>query len=379
MKVLILSCSTGQGHNAVSQAIAQQFHTRGTHCEVVDSLQFISNRTARFLSWGHSFMYCHLPKLFRTGYGAAERHTSIWEEGSAVYRFFAKGAQDLRDYCVENCFTHVICAHIFSALMMTEAKRWMSSSVQTYFVGTDYTCYPGIQDSKLDLYFIPDASLAADFVGKQTMAVGIPLRQEFYQRRDRAVAKQKADIPPDQLHVLMMCGSMGCGPMEKLAELIAQRMGPGCELSVVCGKNRSLYEKLIQAHGHMPNVHIHGFVDNIPELMDSADVYVTKPGGISTTEAMAKGLPMVLVDAVAGCEEHNMRFFVQMGAAVGAKDPRRIAVHCLRLLRNEKKRAAMEQVLLENSKNGAKEICDHILGTTAPSGAAMPISTTVKS
>ena len=362
MKVLILSCSTGQGHNAVSEAIAEQFEENGIYCEVLDALQFISDRTARFMSWGHSFMYRHFPKLFQTGYSAAERHTSALEEGSAAYNFFAKGAEDLREYCVENNFDHILCTHVFSALMLTEAIRERPIHAKTYFVATDYTCSPGTLESCLDCYFIPDESIAYEFANKKTHAVGIPIRREFYHRETKEMAKARMRIEPKHTHILMMCGSMGCGPMEKLTELLSEEMGTSCELTVVCGTNRKMYERLKKEYADTPNVHILGFVHHISQLMDSADLYVTKPGGISTTEAMAKGLPMVLVDAVSGCEDYNLRFFERIADTPSSKTPEEIATHCLALSANNTALAEMSQALLEHSRNGAKGIYEHLLG-----------------
>ena len=361
MKVLILSCSTGQGHNAVSAAIAEQFEEKGIYCEILDALQFISDRTARFMSWGHSFMYRHFPKLFQTGYSAAERHTSALEEGSAAYKFFGKGAEDLREYCVENHFDHILCTHVFSALMLTEAMRENPFCAKTYFVATDYTCSPGTLESELDCYFIPDESIAHEFAGKRTHSVGIPIRREFYHSEAKELAKAQMGVAPKHTHILMMCGSMGCGPMEELAELLSEGMGSACELTVVCGTNQKMYERLKKDHADHPNVHILGFVHHISQLMDSADLYVTKPGGISTTEAMAKGLPMVLVDAVAGCEDYNLRFFEKIADTPSAREPEEIAVHCLTLSANKTAQAEMSQALRKHSKNGAKGICEYLL------------------
>ena len=95
-------------------------------------------------------------------------------------------------------------------------------------------------------------------------------------------------------------------------------------------------------------------------MMASADIYVTKPGGISTTEAMARGLPMVLVDAVAGCEDYNMRYFQNMGAAVASKDPATLAALCLDLVADTDRRAEMSRSLREHRKNGAVAIGDYI-------------------
>ncbi len=360
MKVLILSCNTGQGHNSVANAIGETLENRGHQWELTDALAFLSERTSRFISWGHSFLYCHCPGIFAAGYDAAEKHPNTLSEGSMSFRFFARGAKDLYEYCKDENFDAIICTHVFAAIMLTVAMRNHDLKVHSYFVATDYTGYPGVQDSHVGTYFIPDDSLAGDFADKVTFASGIPVYQKFYKEIDRADAKAELGLDGEKTHILMMCGSMGCGPIEEIARQISQNMGESCCLSIICGTNQRLYQRLSDTYQDNDLVQVHGFVQNIPTMMASADIYVTKPGGISTTEAMAKGLPMVLVDAVAGCEDYNMHYFQDIGGAVADKNPKRIAQMCLELVADADRRQEMSQRLLEHRKNGAVAICDYI-------------------
>ena len=98
-------------------------------------------------------------------------------------------------------------------------------------------------------------------------------------------------------------------------------------------------------------------------MMDSADLFLTKPGGISTTEAMVKGLPMVLVNVVGGCETPNLEFFVSHGGAATADTPEAIAALCKRLLEHDEERLIMRQSLLAMHKTpAAQAICDRLEG-----------------
>ena len=170
-------------------------------------------------------------------------------------------------------------------------------------------------------------------------------------------AKQKLGIDPAHTHLLMMCGSMGCGPMEKLAKLLSEQMCNDMELSIVCGTNEKLKNELTEQFGTIRNIHIRGFVQDISTVMDSADLYLTKPGGLSTSEALAKCLPMVFVDAVAGCEEHNLNYFVSLGGAVTADTPEELADICVELLKDRDKRSEMsERLFCAFSGNAAQQI-----------------------
>ena len=139
----------------------------------------------------------------------------------------------------------------------------------------------------------------------------------------------------------MMCGSMGCGPICELAELLAPMLREDQLLSIVCGTNSDLFEKLEKRFAGQENVRVLGLVTNMPVMMQGSDLLLTKPGGLSTTEAAASGLPMVLIDAVAGCEEHNLDFFLGLGAAETADTPEALAATALTLLERPERLAAM--------------------------------------
>ena len=103
-------------------------------------------------------------------------------------------------------------------------------------------------------------------------------------------------------------------------------------------------------------IHILGYVKDMSSLMDSADLYLTKPGGISVSEAAAKGLPMVFVNAVAGCESYNLRFFESLGAAESGEMPQQMAEICLRILSDERKLEDMSSTLASFRTRNAAQI-----------------------
>ena len=361
---MILSCNTGGGHNACAGAIQQAFTEQGHCCHIADSLHFVSDKLSRFMSWGHTTMYRHIPGLFRVGYGFAEKHPAMLQDDTAVYKLLTGGTEQLYSYIRQGQYDAVICTHVFSGLLLAQTVKEHPLSLHTAFIGTDYTCSPGTASSGLDRYFIPAPSLAEEFIAQgvpeeKLIPSGIPVRREFYEQRDKAQAKQKMGIDPTHTHLLMMCGSMGCGPMERLTKLLGKGLQRDMELTIVCGTNQKLRSELTEGFGKYPNIHIRGFVTDIACLMDSADLYLTKPGGLSTTEAAAKNLPMVLINAVAGCEAYNLHYFVRSGGAVTADEPEKLCGICLQLMADEKRRKQMEAALAALPRqNAAQCICD---------------------
>ena len=152
-----------------------------------------------------------------------------------------------------------------------------------------------------------------------------------------------------------MCGSMGCGPIKRLAKLLGNTVESDCDITIVCGTNSKLQRQLEKKYSGRQNIHVLGFVKNMSVLMDSADLYLTKPGGLSVTEASVKHLPMVYIDAVAGCEEYNRRYFVLMGSAKNGANIKELAAVCLQLLSDDAKRSEMVEILKSQDTANASE------------------------
>ena len=330
MRTLILSCNTGEGHNSCAKAIQETYAAHDETCDVVDALQFISKRASQFISDWHSRIYRHAPKLYKAGYHTAEERTSVFREGTTVYRYLTSGSEKLYHFILDGGYDNIICTHVFPALALTAMLKHHPMPLVTSFVSTDYTCSPSVENSELDYYFIPDISLTEEFVQcgvprEKLIDSGMPVKQAFYQDTDKAAAKAELGLPVDHQHLLVMCGSIGCGPIKELTEDLLIRLTSEQDLTIVCGANEELFAKLERHFAHDPRIHIHGMVDYVPLLIHSADLFLTKPGGLSTSEAAACGVPMLLMDTVAGCEGHNLNFFLRQGIAVTADTPKHLA------------------------------------------------------
>ena len=230
MKTLILSCNTGEGHNSCARAIKEYFDSKKEECVIADGLGFISNTTSDVMSRGHSYIYKHLPWLSRHGYNYAESHTAYYGENTPLYKYFTQGGEKLYRYISLGGFDCVICTHVFTAFMLTRMLDDHPMKLATCFVATDYSSYPAIEKSDLDFYFIPDESLTPVYaehgIPREKLSVsGIPVRKMFYEKRPAAEAKSAVGIDPTHKHLLIMCGSMGCGPMKRVLRGLSQKSG----------------------------------------------------------------------------------------------------------------------------------------------------------
>ena len=361
MKTLILSCNTGGGHNSCAESIREVYEANNSPCDIVDVLGMVSPQFSKFLSKGHIFLYRHFPKVSNLIYRISEKHGKLFEDGSFAYKTFTKASEPLKDYITSGGYDCVIATHVFASLILTDTVKKYGLNVTTAFVATDYTLSPTGSESDLDYYFIPSdevqyAFKTANITPSKMYGVGIPIRQEFYGKIEKSIAKQGFDVDPNHKHILLMCGSMGCGRMDKIVRLLAKKMDKNTELTVVYGSNQKKYEKFSRKYAHVQNVHIRGFEKNISALMDSADIYITKPGGLRTAEANAKNLPMIFIDAVGGCESYNSQFFVTHQCAFAHKKAKDVVEDCLMVPDDEflsMLRENMEQIEVPNA---AKEI-----------------------
>ena len=345
MRVLILSADTGGGHRSTAEALAEQFAKMNIDCEIADALSMISEKVSGFISWGHSYVYRKLPRLFGTAYRFEERHPP-----RQIYDYFAKGSVLLQEKLLSERFDAVISVHVFAGMMMTEARRRFENPIPHFFVATDYTCSPGVSSLEAEGFFIPHRMLFCEFVrgmlpADKLYATGIPLRSAFRRPMERREARRRLGLREEGSVVLLCCGSMGCGKLDRHALELANRLTYDTTLVILCGNNQALAEDL--GRFSSKTFRVEGFTRDVPLYMSAADLTLTKPGGLMTTEAIAMRLPMVLIDAVPGCETRNYDFLVQQGVAEGGKNWKQAISKVEKLLANpallEQQREQMEK------------------------------------
>lgn len=318
MKVLILSCNTGGGHNSAASAICTYFEKMGCECDIVNALDFLPKARAEFISRGHELAYKYTPKLYGAGYRISEMLPQ-----NRLYEQNAKGADELCKVLFSGNYDVVISVHVFAAMMMTELRVSREINIPSFFVATDYTCSPGVSEIVADRYFIPHEKLREEFASQgipasRIVASGIPVREEFCQKSDKKAARRALGLGEEGRVLLLCCGSMGCGPIRSIAMRIGEIMDASDSLVIICGSNRQLEKDLQFLAGDDMRIKICGFTDKMSLYMDAADLIITKAGGLSTTEAVMKRLPILFIDAVPGCESRNIEFMTENAYALVA-------------------------------------------------------------
>lgn len=365
MRVLLLSCNNGEGHNSAAQAIMEVLQARNVECERQDILSFLSPKLSSFIAYCHTWSYKYAPGLSDKGYRAFEKKGGKPNGFTPVYELLTLGAEKLWKMITAGNYDAVICLHVFSGMMMTEVRRTRNLQIPCFFVATDYTCSPYVDHGEMDGYFIPGEELVQEFADaglpeKRLIPSGIPVRQAFYSGVSREEARMMLGLPKEGMVVLLMCGSMGCGPIRKIAKALSQRLNEHGTVIAICGRNKKLYDSMKDIAG--PRLRVLGYTQNVHDYMDAADLIVTKPGGLSSTEAANKHLPMVFINMVGGCEGKNFTHFLARGYAVGSKEPVEVLELVLELAKRPDRLELMRRTLQDAfRKNSSVEIADRVM------------------
>ena len=375
MKILILSCNTGEGHNSSGKALKAALTRKGVNCDIIDTLSLKSESLSKAVSDLYEFSI--KIGLFGLVYRFAQWYSSLqfkWK--SPVYLFCMLFAKRLAHIIEDGDYDGVICVHLFPAEAITRIRRKYGQYVPSIFVMTDYTCIPILYETELDKYIIPHYSLTSEFVQKglirnKLQAIGIPVNEKtFTTRWPKAEAREFLNILYDWKEAkgkwyLVMGGSMGFGNIIGLIKELESRIGRHDRIICICGKNDKLKRKISRKFSKDSSVKALGYTDKVSMLMDASDVLMTKPGGITSTEAIIKNIPLVHISPIKGLEEDNAAFFREMCMSVGGMTVREQAEAAVELSHNDIQREEMMEIQRENcNPDCSNEIADIIIRMT---------------
>jgi processive 1,2-diacylglycerol beta-glucosyltransferase len=355
LKVLILSCNTGEGHNAAARAIRERCEAEGHEATVLDFLSLSGNRVSSFISGFYINMAKYVPYVFGFFYNAMLLISRTFYIGhSVVYLLNARVAPKLLAYLNENHYDAVVATHLFPADAIAKLKKQGHRVPLSIMVATDYTCYPFLEEAVCDYYVLAHERFEPVYVKRKIPAdklcpFGIPVSMRFQNPPTREEARAALGIDPDVPMYLVMGGSMGAGRIRSFTKALSKSIGDG-KIIVICGKNAKLEASLKARFERTENVSIIGFTTDIPLYMSACDVLYTKPGGLTSTEALVCHTPTIHTAPIPGCESDNMRFFRDHGLAIPAKSIKKQVLAGCELAANADKREEMRQNQMRDAK-----------------------------
>jgi len=372
LRVLVLSASSGAGHVRAAQALEKAFRAHGgCTVEHVDTLEYVSKIFQRLYDKAYIGMVKRAPDLMGLLY---ERTDQPWRHPRPRLAVDRLNTQPMirmlkrvqPDLCVA---THFLPGEILAWLI---AKKKLTA--KNAIVVTDYDVHAMWLCRTVERYYvaIQEAAeyLVAIGVPRENLRVtGIPVDPIFEERLDRAEVRRKFGLEANAPVLMLAAGGYGVGPVERLVrELLALRKP--WQIVAIAGKSEKLKKALDEVSkeaGALPGggkrLTTVGFTQEMDRYMAAADLLVGKAGGLTTSEALARVLPMVLVEPIPGQEERNADHLLEAGAAIRCNNLPAAAWKIATLLDDEARLAAMRRAAAKLSRpDAARKIVDDALG-----------------
>lgn len=349
-KVLILSASAGAGHMRAADAVERAFKLTNAASEVkhVDTLHYTNklfrhlyskayidlvNKSPELLGW----FYDHLDKPWKN-----ERRRLALDKLNT--RPFVKMLQEYQPDIT-------VCTHFLPAEIISWLKAKKRVGFRQAIVVTDFDVHAMWLCHHYEQYFVAmdetrEHLLRLGIPAAKVTTSGIPIDPVFAEPKDKLAMRARHGLKPDVTTILVSAGGFGVGPIEHMLESLAGMQHPA-QIVALCGRNSELKSKLELAAARLPrshhvNIKPIGFTTEMDEYMSAADILLGKPGGLTTSEALAKGLVFVIVNPIPGQEERNSDHLLENGVAIRCNNLPVLAYKLDRLLEDPARFASMQ-------------------------------------
>lgn len=326
------------GHHSATLAIEKALRILSPDAEILNINAFnytnpISEKIVNRLYMG---VIKKAPKVWGYLYDNYAIVKRIEKIKRSIHKFNSPKLKKLFDKFKPNV---VICSQAFPCGMVADYKRAYNSEIPLIAVLTDYVPHAYWIYDTVNYYVTPAEEISQRLAKKGVSAdkiqsLGIPFDPKFIQKIDKAEAQQKLGLNAGVSTILIMGGGQGLGPIKTIITSL-EKIKKELQLLIVCGTNRKLCSSLKRKlKKFKKKTLLFGYTDNINELMDASDIIITKPGGITTAEALAKKIPMVIVKPLPGQEANNTAYLTQNNAAIKVDNPKAINLVIEKLLNN---------------------------------------------
>ncbi len=347
-RVLILSVDIGGGHVRAAQALEKVFYRLSAAREVriADAMQYTSKLFWRLFERAYHDIVVNAPYL----YGWLYERTN---EPGQVKRpiFYEKlNTRPVRRLLDEYRPDLVISTHVVPAGILSWVKEKDSIDTPHAIIVTDFDVHAIALCGHIDHYFVAleETRVHLEALGVapgNVTATGIPIDPAFLEQQDQADARRQLGLDPDRATILVTAGSWGMGPVARLVQSL-QGLRTPAQVVAICGRNEQLRQEVdavIRAGPRDGPVHASciGWTEAMNTYMSAADLVAGKTGGLTSSEALAKGLPLVVVNPIKGQEEHNADHLLEEGVAIRCNNLLVLAYKVDRLLRDPKRLARM--------------------------------------
>ncbi|WP_040210606.1 MGDG synthase family glycosyltransferase [Clostridium polynesiense] len=349
-KVLILTTSTGQGHNQAADSLKDTFVKRGYEVIKYDFLDNNSKFLTRCIVGGYELLVSKTPKV----YGGIYKITNFAKINSSLKLAFMHTENKVYYYITQCSPDIIIGTHPLSVNIISSLKKHKLIDIPFISIVTDFKAHSTYISPYVDAYIT-----ASEYTKKKMsegiipenriFPYGIPIKQEFFSKADAFLSMERDEY----FNILLMGGSMGLNNIFYVLERLMKNKHK-LRITVVCGNNSELKSNLEEAFMNPPldkKIHIFGFTTAVASLMELSDIIISKPGGLTASEALVKNLPMIIPFAIPGQETENAEFLSSIGCAVYEPDLNNINNILNSLIENPDKLLEMKNNIRRISKH----------------------------
>lgn len=372
--ILLLSVSVGAGHVRAAEALRRCAQEQFTDVKVLhlDVMDYVSAGFRKIYVDAYLKLVQRLPVVWGALYKATDR-----AEPDDVTQKLRRAVERLNTRSLSKAISDfapdaVICTHFLPAEILMHRilkgdfhapvwvqvtdfdlhRLWVMPQMAGYFTANDEVAF------RLQRHGIPAA---------QTQVTGIPIMPEFLQVPNKAESRAAQGLNVQQPVLLLMGGGAGLGGLDEVAASLLALDG-NFQLIVLAGRNESVLAALNKLAEHYPGrLFPQGFTDRVEQLMACADLIISKPGGLTSSECLAMGLPMIVHAPIPGQEERNADYLLEQGVALKAIDSVGLEYRVGELMSQPARLAAMRRQAQQLGKpQAAQAVLSTVLGALEP-------------
>lgn len=366
MKVLILSITAGQGHNTTAAALNLYLESVGAECRILDTYSYLNKMLSGTVSKGYLLSVENAKFAYARVYKHLEKRKKNANQLSATRLTNMLFTKKMKKYIDIYDPDVIVCTHIFSGMIIDLLKQRHIIRAKTIGIVTDFTMHPYWEEGlHLDYVVIANENMCMSakkkgFTDEQILPFGIPIHPKFAVNIPKEEARESIGLMPDKLTLLLMGGSMGYGHISETVELL-DKIDLDFQIIIVCGSNTAVKNEIDKMQTKKKLIN-YGFTTNVNILMDAADCIISKPGGLTTSEALAKKLPIIMVNPIPGQEERNVQFLLNNGVAMAISDTNTLDSIIYELFGVPEKLEIMKRSIeLIRKPEATKILCDFIM------------------
>ena len=367
MRILIATVTAGGGHLAAAAAVEEAWRSSrpSDTIEKIDLLTLFSPLHRKIYSDGYVQLIERAPELWGMVFAKSD-NPKLLLNLKRIQRKFPSGSKQRFARSVKQFKPDVVlCTHYLPLETLT-VLRDQKNGVRPFVASivTDFEAHALWMESCVDVYFVAAEETKARLVArgasaKNIMATGIPIADKFSSKPDPKTVRKNYGLRDDMPVLLVLSGGFGMGPVAKILTELDKVAGQ-FQTVVVTGRNDELRRELAVQNRSHPT-HVLGFSKNMHELMTVADLIITKPGGLTSSEALAMGKPLFILNPIPGQEAANSDFLLERGAAAKVNRVEDLPYRVEQLLGSKKLGEMAKAAKKLGRPRAAETICQEVL------------------